>query len=116
MQMHIFFNRILLTTVLAVVLLTLVTGCTCGEFFRDSSDVVGVSISPTNTSIQPGTYPAILSHGNFPKRRHRRRDRANKMDLVQPVCGYHRCERSCHWSCLWNNHHIRELPVLRGEH
>ena len=33
MQMHDLFNRALLATVLAVVLLTLVTGCACGRFF-----------------------------------------------------------------------------------
>jgi uncharacterized protein YjdB len=61
-----FFNRIRPSTVLAVVLLTLVTGCTCGEFFRDSKDVVGVSISPTNTSIQPGTTQQFSATGTFP--------------------------------------------------
>ena len=66
MQMHNFFNRALLVTVPAVVLLTLVTGCTCGEFFRDSKDVVGVSISPTNTSIQPGNTQQFSATGTFP--------------------------------------------------
>ena len=38
------------------------------------------------------------------------------MDVVQAGCGYHRCARSCYRSCLWNNHHIRELRLLRREH
>ena len=33
MQMHNFFDRALLATVLTLVLLTLVTGCACGRFF-----------------------------------------------------------------------------------
>jgi trimeric autotransporter adhesin len=66
MQIHNFFNRVFLATVLAVVLLTLVTGCTCGEFFRDSSEVVGVSISPANTSIQPGNTQQFSATGTFP--------------------------------------------------
>ena len=66
MQMQNFFNRIRPATVLAVVLLTLITGCTCGEFFRDSKDVVGISISPTNTSIQPGTTQQFSATGTFP--------------------------------------------------
>jgi trimeric autotransporter adhesin len=66
MQMQNFFNRILPATVLAVVLLTSVTGCNCGKFFRDSSDVVGVSISPTNTSIQPGNTQQFSATGTFP--------------------------------------------------
>ena len=52
MQMHNFFDRALLATVLTLVLLTLVTGCACGRFFPASSDVAGLSISPTNTSDQ----------------------------------------------------------------
>ena len=115
MQMHNFFNRALLAIVLAVVLLTLATGCTCGEFFRDSKDVVGATISPINTSIRPGNTQQFSATGSFPKRRYRRRDRANNLDLVRPVGGYHGCERPCHWSRLWNNHHIRELPVLPSE-
>ncbi len=64
MQMHNFINRAP-ATVLAVVLLTLVIGCTCGEFYRDSKDVVGVSISPTDTSIQPGNTQQFSTTGTF---------------------------------------------------
>ncbi len=66
MQMHNFFNRALLAIVLAVVLLTLATGCTCGEFFRDSKDVVGATISPINTSIRPGNTQQFSATGVFP--------------------------------------------------
>ena len=40
------------------------TGC-CGEVFRGSNDVVGVSIAPTNSSIQPGTTQNFTATGTF---------------------------------------------------
>jgi trimeric autotransporter adhesin len=65
MQMQNSLNRALLAAVLAVALPSLVTGCTCGEFFRDSKDVVSVTISPTNTSISPGNTQQFSATGVF---------------------------------------------------
>ena len=65
MQMHNLYKRALLATVLAVVLLTLVTGCACGKFFPASTDVAGLSISPTSTSIKPGNTQQFSATGTF---------------------------------------------------
>ena len=48
----------------SVLLLLPLTGC-CGEVFRGSNDVVGVSIAPTNGSIQPGTTQSFTATGTF---------------------------------------------------
>jgi uncharacterized protein YjdB len=42
----------------------LITGC-CGEFFRGSKDIVGLAISPTNGSIQPGTTQQFTATGTY---------------------------------------------------
>ena len=65
MQMHNFFDRALLATVLTLVLLTLVTGCACGRFFPASSDVAGLTISPTNTAIKPGNTQQFSATATF---------------------------------------------------
>jgi uncharacterized protein YjdB len=48
----------------AILLLSLLTGC-CGEFFRQGSDVVGLSAQPNNTSIQPGGTQQFTATGTF---------------------------------------------------
>ena len=50
--------------IVALLPLLLLTGC-CGEFFRDSKDVVSVTISPTDTSIQPGQTQQFSTTGTF---------------------------------------------------
>ena len=42
----------------------LITGC-CGNFFRGSKDIVGLAISPTNESIQPGTTQQFTATGTY---------------------------------------------------
>jgi uncharacterized protein YjdB len=46
-----------------VLVLTLMNGC--GEFFRGSNDLIGLTISPTNTSIQPGNTEQFSATGTF---------------------------------------------------
>jgi uncharacterized protein YjdB len=41
------------------------TGCFCGQFFRGSDDVAGVTISPVNTSILPGSTQKFTATGTF---------------------------------------------------
>jgi uncharacterized protein YjdB len=45
-------------------LLLLLGGCS-GEFFRGTNDLVGLTISPTNTSIQPGNTQQFSATGSF---------------------------------------------------
>jgi trimeric autotransporter adhesin len=66
MQMRSTFKRILEAAIVALVLLVLITGCACGKFFRDSTDVIGVSISPANASIQRGNTVQFSATGTFP--------------------------------------------------
>jgi uncharacterized protein YjdB len=46
-----------------VLVLTLLNGC--GEFFRGSDDLIGLTISPINTSIQPGNTQQFSATGTF---------------------------------------------------
>jgi uncharacterized protein YjdB len=45
--------------------LLLLSGCFCGQFFRGSEDVASITISPANTSIQPGTTQQFSANGTF---------------------------------------------------
>jgi len=49
---------------LSVVMSFLFTGC-CGPFFRGSNGVVALSISPGNSSIQPGGTQQFTATGTF---------------------------------------------------
>lgn len=57
------FNLSNKVAIVALLPLLLLTGC-C-EFFRDSKDVVSVTISPTDTSIQPGQSQQFSTKGTF---------------------------------------------------
>ena len=48
----------------AFLLCSLLTGC-CGQFFRGKNDVVALSASPSNTSIQPGGTQQFTATGTF---------------------------------------------------
>ncbi|HWC19696.1 MAG TPA: Ig-like domain-containing protein [Terriglobales bacterium] len=48
----------------ALIVIMPLTGC-CGKFFRGSNDVVGLSASPGNTSIQPGNTQQFTATGTF---------------------------------------------------
>jgi trimeric autotransporter adhesin len=54
-----------LKIVLNVLPLLSLTGCFCGQFFRGPDDVVGVTISPVNTSILPGATQQFTATGTF---------------------------------------------------
>ena len=45
-------------------LVALLTGC-CGKFFRGQQDLVGLGISPANTTITPGTTQQFTATGTY---------------------------------------------------
>jgi uncharacterized protein YjdB len=55
----------ILKVVLSALPLLPLTGCFCGQFFRGSDDVVALTISPTNTTILPGTTKKFSATGTF---------------------------------------------------
>ena len=60
MKIHL---RLAIEVLVSLALLLLLTGC-C-KFFRGSNDVTGLSIGPTNTSIQPGNTQQFSATGTF---------------------------------------------------
>jgi uncharacterized protein YjdB len=50
--------------VVFVLPLLLLSSC-CGEFFRGSNDIVSITISPLNTTIQPATTQKFTATGTF---------------------------------------------------
>ena len=48
-----------------VFLLLPLEGCFCGQVFRQSNDIVGLSISPLSASIQPGNTQQFSATGTF---------------------------------------------------
>jgi uncharacterized protein YjdB len=57
--------RRLLRLIPALSISVLMMGCSCGEFFRGSDDIVGIKISPLNTSVQRGSTQQFSATGTF---------------------------------------------------
>jgi uncharacterized protein YjdB len=57
--------RNMLATAFSALPLLPLMGCFCGQFFRGANDVVGISIGPTGTSVQPGGTQQFTATGTF---------------------------------------------------
>ena len=55
----------MLATAFSALPLLPLMGCFCGQFFRGANDVVGLSVGPASTSVQPGMTQQFTATGTF---------------------------------------------------